>query len=53
MKFKEDTQNIHELIALTSALNFKLREAEEIRKEITKLSLRAKRNINPKSSLRQ
>lgn len=45
--FKMDTSNIHELIALTTTLNYQLRNAEEIRKKITKLSLKLKRNERP------
>lgn len=41
--FKMDTSNIHELIALTSALNYQLRNAEETRKKIVRLSLKLKR----------
>lgn len=41
--FKQDTSNIHKLITLSAALNYQLRRAEETRKEISMLSLRARR----------
>lgn len=42
-KFKMNTKDIHELIALSAALNFQLRQAEGTRKRIAELSLREKR----------
>lgn len=43
MKFKHDTKDMHELIALSATLNFQLRQAEGTRKQIEKLSLRQRR----------
>lgn len=43
-KFNHNTEHIHELITLSSALNYQLRQAEETRKKIEKLSLKAKRD---------
>ena len=46
--FKEETSNMQRLIALSAALNFPLRKAEETRKEIAKLSLKLKRRNGTK-----
>lgn len=41
--FKLDTENVHQLLVLSPALTYHLSQAEEIRKKIAKLSLRAKK----------
>jgi hypothetical protein len=44
-KYKYDNTNLHRLIALTSALHYQLEQAEKVRKEIAKLSLKVRRKL--------
>lgn len=46
---KYSSENLHKLIALTSALEYQLRIAEEIRKEMSKISLKVKRSLKANS----
>ncbi len=39
-RYKYTDEDMHKLIALTTALQYELRKAEEIRKQISKLRLR-------------
>lgn len=45
-KYKYTDEDIHKLIALTTALQYELKKAEEIRKQISKLRLRKLSNQN-------
>lgn len=42
-KFEYSTKNLEELLALTAALDYELRKAEKIHKQIVNLKLRIKK----------